>query len=42
MAEDGEGKAFARNAKELQEILWDRAKQEKYVDELVEHLLRLR
>jgi UDP:flavonoid glycosyltransferase YjiC (YdhE family) len=42
MAEDGEWKAFACNAKELQEILWDRAKQEKYVDELVEHLLRLR
>ncbi|CAM0913429.1 unnamed protein product [Alopecurus aequalis] len=39
MAEDDEeGKWFARNAKELQEILWDRARQEKYADELVDHL----
>uniref|UniRef100_A0ACD5XR56 Uncharacterized protein n=1 Tax=Avena sativa TaxID=4498 RepID=A0ACD5XR56_AVESA len=42
MAVDDEGKAFARNAKELQEILWDRTKQEKYLDELVKHLLRVR
>lgn len=35
-----EVKVFARNAKEFQEVLWDIARQEKYVDELVEHLLR--
>ncbi|WVZ62328.1 hypothetical protein U9M48_012089 [Paspalum notatum var. saurae] len=33
-----EGKVFMRNAKELQEVLWDTAKQEKYIDDLVEHL----
>lgn len=37
-----EGKVFARNAKEVQEVLWDTAKQDKYVDELVEHLLQRR
>nr|XP_045087572.1 UDP-glycosyltransferase 91B1 [Aegilops tauschii subsp. strangulata] len=43
MAEGEEGKAFARNAGELQAVLWDRAKQDEYVDDLVaEHLLRLR
>ncbi|CAM0954187.1 unnamed protein product [Alopecurus aequalis] len=42
MADGEEGKAFARNAREFQAILWNRAKQEVYVDELVEHLLRLR
>ncbi|KAI4989395.1 hypothetical protein ZWY2020_036712 [Hordeum vulgare] len=39
--EDEEGKALARNAREFQEMLCDRAKQEEYVDELVEHLRRL-
>ncbi|CAM0954189.1 unnamed protein product [Alopecurus aequalis] len=42
MADGEEGRAFARNAREFQEILWNRAKQETYFDELVEHLLRLR
>nr|CAB3456019.1 unnamed protein product [Digitaria exilis] len=37
-----EREVFARNAKELQEVLWDTARQERYVDELVEHLRRLR
>ena len=41
MAEGEEGKALARNARAFQEILCNRAKQDKYVDELVEHLLRL-
>ncbi|KAM3298506.1 hypothetical protein ACQJBY_040125 [Aegilops geniculata] len=41
MAGDEEGRAFARNAGELQAVLWDRAKQDEYVDDLVaEHLLR--
>ncbi|XP_048543027.1 putative UDP-rhamnose:rhamnosyltransferase 1 [Triticum urartu] len=40
MAEGEEGRAFARNAGELQAVLWDRAKQDEYVDELVEHLQR--
>ena len=39
--EDEEGKALARNAREFQEMLCDRARQEEYVDELVEHLRRL-
>uniref|UniRef100_A0A453LHJ6 Glycosyltransferase n=1 Tax=Aegilops tauschii subsp. strangulata TaxID=200361 RepID=A0A453LHJ6_AEGTS len=39
--EDEEGRALARNAREFQEMLCDRAKQEEYVDELVEHLRRL-
>ncbi|XP_044432561.1 UDP-glycosyltransferase 91D1-like [Triticum aestivum] len=43
MAEGGEGKAFARNARKLQAVLWNRAKQDEYyVDDLVDHLLRLR
>ncbi|KAJ1288195.1 hypothetical protein BS78_02G072100 [Paspalum vaginatum] len=37
-----EGEVFMRNAKELQEVLWDTAKQEKYIDELLEHLLMWR
>ncbi|KAJ1288193.1 hypothetical protein BS78_02G071900 [Paspalum vaginatum] len=41
MAEE-EGKVFMRNAKELQEVLWDTAKQEEYIDELLEHLLTRR
>ncbi|KAF7067016.1 hypothetical protein CFC21_072935 [Triticum aestivum] len=39
--EDEEGRALARNAREFQEMLCDRARQEEYVDELVEHLRRL-
>ncbi|OEL23436.1 putative UDP-rhamnose:rhamnosyltransferase 1 [Dichanthelium oligosanthes] len=41
MAEE-EGKVFARNARKLQEVLRDRARQERYIDELVEHLLHRR
>ena len=37
-----EGKEFSRSAKGLQEVLWDTATQERYIDELVEHLLRRR
>ncbi|KAL6845663.1 hypothetical protein ACP4OV_024486 [Aristida adscensionis] len=37
-----EGEEFARNARALQEVLWDTAKQERYLDELAEHLLRHR
>ncbi|WVZ62325.1 hypothetical protein U9M48_012086 [Paspalum notatum var. saurae] len=37
-----EGEVFMRNAKELQEVLWDTAKQEKYIDELLDHLLLMR
>nr|XP_034579867.1 putative UDP-rhamnose:rhamnosyltransferase 1 [Setaria viridis] len=39
MVED-EGEVFAGNARELREILWDTARQEEYIDELVEHLRR--
>lgn len=35
---DEEGEVLARNAKELQQVLWDRARQERYVDELAEHI----
>lgn len=41
MAEGEEGKALARNAREFQEILCKREEQDKYVDELVEQLLRV-
>ena len=37
-----ENKEFSRSAKGLQEVLWDTATQERYIDELVEHLLRRR
>nr|CAB3452290.1 unnamed protein product [Digitaria exilis] len=37
-----EREEFARNARELKEVLWDTARQERYVDELVEHLRRRR
>jgi hypothetical protein len=37
-----EGKEFSRNAKGLQDVLWDTARQERYIDELVQHLLRRR
>lgn len=40
MAEDGEGTEFARNAKALQEVLWDTGRQQRYIDELLEHLLK--
>ncbi|KAG2632365.1 putative UDP-rhamnose:rhamnosyltransferase 1 [Panicum virgatum] len=33
-----EGKVLARNAGELREVLWDTARQGRYIDELVEHL----
>nr|CAB3456022.1 unnamed protein product [Digitaria exilis] len=39
---DEEREVLARNAKELQEVLWDTAKQERYIDELVEYLRRHR
>lgn len=39
MAED-EGEALARNAREMQKVVGDRAKQEQYVDELVDYLRR--
>ncbi|KAL6659627.1 hypothetical protein ACP70R_002456 [Stipagrostis hirtigluma subsp. patula] len=39
-AEEEEGKALARNAMALREVVSDRARQERYVDELVEHLVR--
>jgi len=35
-----EGQELARNARELQEVVGDRARQEQYVDELVDHLRR--
>ncbi|RCV09695.1 hypothetical protein SETIT_2G050100v2 [Setaria italica] len=35
-----EGEEFARRAKELQEVVGDRVRQEEYVDELVEYLQR--
>ena len=39
MAEE-EGEALARNAREMQKVVGDRAKQEQYVDELVDYLRR--
>ncbi|CAN6209624.1 unnamed protein product [Urochloa humidicola] len=39
MAEE-EGEEFARNAREMQEVVGDRVRQEQYVDELVEYLQR--
>ncbi|KAL6595133.1 hypothetical protein ACP70R_048236 [Stipagrostis hirtigluma subsp. patula] len=33
-----EGEEFARNARKVQEVIGDRARQEQYMDELVEHL----
>jgi UDP:flavonoid glycosyltransferase YjiC (YdhE family) len=33
---------LTRNARAMQEVLWDTAKQEQYVDELVGHLLKRR
>ena len=39
MAED-EGGVLARNAREMQRVVGDRAKQEQYVDELVDYLQR--
>ncbi|KAL6639096.1 hypothetical protein ACP70R_022826 [Stipagrostis hirtigluma subsp. patula] len=38
MVED-EREVFARNARAFQEALWDTKKQERYIDELVEHIL---
>ncbi|KAG2640692.1 putative UDP-rhamnose:rhamnosyltransferase 1 [Panicum virgatum] len=38
--EEEEGQELARNARELQEVVGDRARQEQYVDELVDHLRR--
>ncbi|CAN6222651.1 unnamed protein product [Urochloa humidicola] len=40
--EEEEGEVFRRNAGELKEVLWDMARQERYIDELVEHLLQRR
>ncbi|XP_025803079.1 putative UDP-rhamnose:rhamnosyltransferase 1 [Panicum hallii] len=37
-----EGKALARNAREMQGVFWDTARQGRYIDELVEHLQRRR
>ncbi|CAN6165506.1 unnamed protein product [Urochloa humidicola] len=34
-----EAEVFAGNARKLREILWDTARQEEYIDELVEHLM---
>ncbi|KAL6845704.1 hypothetical protein ACP4OV_024527 [Aristida adscensionis] len=34
-----EGEVFVRNAGALQEVLWDTARQERYIDDLAEHLL---
>ncbi|CAL5079068.1 unnamed protein product [Urochloa decumbens] len=34
-----EGEVFRRNAGELKDVLWDTARQERYLDDLVEHLL---
>ena len=39
MAEE-EGEALERNAREMQKVVGDRAKQEQYVDELVDYLRR--
>ncbi|CAN6165507.1 unnamed protein product [Urochloa humidicola] len=36
---DEEGDVFRRNAEELKEVLWDTARQDRYIDDLVEHLL---
>ena len=38
MAEEEEGEELARNAREMQKVVGDRAKQEQYVDELVDYL----
>jgi UDP:flavonoid glycosyltransferase YjiC (YdhE family) len=37
-----EGTEFSRNAEGLQEVVWDTARQERYIDELVQHLLQHR
>ncbi|RLN36259.1 putative UDP-rhamnose:rhamnosyltransferase 1 [Panicum miliaceum] len=37
-----EGKVLARNASEMQGVLWDTARQGRYIDELVEHLQQRR
>ncbi|PUZ68864.1 hypothetical protein GQ55_2G062400 [Panicum hallii var. hallii] len=37
-----EGKALARNAREMQGVFWDTARQGRYIDELAEHLQRRR
>jgi hypothetical protein len=37
---DDEGKVLARNARKLQEVLSDQGAQERYIDDLVEHLRR--
>ncbi|TVU41347.1 hypothetical protein EJB05_14854, partial [Eragrostis curvula] len=29
---------FTRNARALQDLLWDTAKQERYIDDLIDHL----
>lgn len=39
---DEEGKALASNAMKLREVLMDQGRQEKYIDDLVEHLRRYR
>ncbi|CAN6180628.1 unnamed protein product [Urochloa humidicola] len=40
--EEEEGEVFRRDAGELKEVLWDMARQERYIDELVEQLLQRR
>ncbi|CAL5079067.1 unnamed protein product [Urochloa decumbens] len=43
LVEEGEeGEVFRRNAEELKEVLWDTARQERYIDDLVEQLLQRR
>ncbi|CAL5079073.1 unnamed protein product [Urochloa decumbens] len=43
MVEEGEeGEVFRRNAGELKEVLWDTARQERYIDDLVEQLQQRR
>ncbi|CAL5089214.1 unnamed protein product [Urochloa decumbens] len=42
MVEEEEGEVFRRNAEELKEVLWDTARQERYIDDLVEQLLQRR
>jgi hypothetical protein len=37
---DDEGKVLASNARALQEVLADQEKQERYIDDLVQHLRR--
>ena len=37
---DDEGKVLASNAKKLQEVLADQERQERYIDDVVEHLIR--